>query len=1649
MRIGPASVPKRELLISASGALFGLALGAILVAIPSVQAQTNMAPGAPTAVAAYSTTSQNLEIRWSSSDFAVTTGFKVQWKSGSQNYDSSRQTSVDPATSLVSDSSTTSSRRYKYPLTGLMDNTQYTVQIIASNTHGDSSPSPEVTGTPASTPGQAREFVENEVVNVHESDFPWLRQTLTYLTDQNKSVVFGSVSVAISFCSPFGDLFACQTNTVQIDRSDAQLIRTITHELAHAYTLSNLVTTDPGPLGVAHVYFSKLEVQDSNCRASELYADVVMILVHGQGAREQNTYWSRCIGENDNLTEEALAVLRSAVAGDMPSWMATTYTDVNARLDLESLWTDVKALSGNARRVAAFQLRDEFGGYCDYDNAAESAFGSGVTRNPWEDGGCVPQPPSDVGVDAISNGKLVVTWVKPTNDGGSPIEGYKVQWQRGFEDYAQAVITDLANLSYTTPSLILGLEYGVRVLAYNVNGDGNASADVDVTATDENAQPDFPPTEDGRRSLAENTGPGVNVGAPVAAGDLDGDALTYTLSGTDVDAFEIVPSSGQLRTKSALDFEAKARYEVTVSVHDGKNIHGGPDATTDDTISVTITVTDVNEVPAFPSSETGQRSVAENTGARVNIGAPVAAEDDDNDPLTYTLGGADVGVFDFDTSSGQLRTKAALDHERKASYRVTVTAREASGATAAITVTISVTDVNEAPAFPVTETGQRSVAETAGAGVDIGPPVAAADDDQDALIYTLSGSDAGVFEIVGSSGQVRTREALDFEVQATYFVIVTVHDGKGSDGLPNTAIDDTIAVTITVTDVNEAPAFFGSETGQRSVVENTQAGVNIGAPVAAEDDDNDALIYTLSGSDASAFEIVGSSSQLRTKAPLDFEAQATYAVTVTVSDGKRADGTPDTAIDASLPVMITLTNVEESGTVNLSAQPQVDTALTASLSDPDGSVSGLAWTWERSSNQSAWTTIGGATSAIYTPVTGDLNYYLRATAAYTDGEGAGKSARAASAARVQAATANNRAPQFPATETGARSVAENTAAGVDIGAPVVANDPDNDPLTYTLGGADAAVFDFDTASGQLRTKAALDHERKGSYGVTVTARDLSGATAAISVTITVDDVNEAPAFPLTETGQRSVAETAGPGGDIGVPVAAADDDNDALTYALSGADAGSFAIVASSGQLQTDAALDVEARATYFVIVTVHDGKGPDGLPNTAIDDSITVTITVTDVNEAPAFLDSETGQRSVAENTLAGVDIGPPVAAADGDYDALTYALGGRDAGAFEIVGTWGQLLTRAALDFEAKATYAITVSVRDGRGVDGTPDTAIDASIPVTITVTNVEEAGTVSLLAPPQADTELTATLSDPDGSVADLTWTWERSSNRSVWTVISGATPATYTPVVGDLGQYLRVTAAYTDGEGAGKSARDVSVDPVQPYRSAPPPPPRPPPPPPPPPGPSGPSGTPGPRAPSVPAVPAAPQGVIGGTPAATATELPGNRLLIQRHDVPDASFELAIGSISADGISVVMAGVIRDETLGQTYLVVRRAADGRIVRRWVLPYSPFVYQIPWAVVNSRYNVPVGVVGAIPLDDQFPEPNLLVRRFDGGDDRIFGYDANLQQWRHVPDIPTFQMLGFYWCNVTAADATFFQRLTTGPPYPASDTTARDDYPNCLTS
>ena len=108
----------------------------------------------------------------------------------------------------------------------------------------------------------------------------------------------------------------------------------------------------------------------------------------------------------------------------------------------------------------------------------------------------------------------------------------------------------------------------------------------------------------------------------------------------------------------------------------------------------------------------------------------------------------------------------------------------------------------------------------------------------------------------------------------------------------------------------------------------------------------------------------------------------------------------------------------------------------------------------------------------------------------------------------------NVAPTFTEGTSTTRSVAENTAPGQAIGAPVAATDADSgDTLEYTLGGTDFKSFGIHLNTGQLLTQAALDFETKSSYAVSVSVSDGNGGTDNISVTITVTDVDERPLAP--------------------------------------------------------------------------------------------------------------------------------------------------------------------------------------------------------------------------------------------------------------------------------------------------------------------------------------------------------------------------------------------------------------------------------------------------------------------------------------------------------------------------------------------------------
>ena len=732
-----------------------------------------------------------------------------------------------------------------------------------------------------------------------------------------------------------------------------------------------------------------------------------------------------------------------------------------------------------------------------------------------------------------------------------------------------------------------------------------------------------------------------------SSGPIRGWIIGVEPGGGDGDFFDI-DDDGVLTFTQPPDFEDPADetrsnvYSFSIMAYDTNPPRGQRPGQT--FFSVRVTVTNVDEV-----LEINGPTAVDYAEGRIDAVASYTVTGNEG-PVSWELSGDDSGYFSI-SSGGELTFKIPPDYDNPEdadednAYLLSITVTDGAETKKVEPVRVRVTDTNAPPAFAAGAV-TLSVPENTGSYQDIGEPVAATDpDDGDSLTYTLDGADASSFDVLSYSGQVQTLAPLDYETRNSYSITVSVSDGKDSSGNADPAVDDTVDVTINVTDANDPPA-FAAATANRTIAENTAAGENIGEPVAATDQDSsDTLTYSLDVPSTAFFTIDSASGQLQTKADLDHETKSSYTVTVSVKDSKDADGNVDTVDDDSIDVTITVTNAEDGGTVTLSpTQPQVGTALIATLTAPDGAVSGTTWVWESSADGSTgWTTLNGASSTVttssYTPVAADVGKYLRAKVTYTDPESSGKSAEAVSANAVQAAPVTHSDPEFPSDETGARTVAENTAAGENIGAAFTATDDDNDILTYTLDGTDKAFFAIDTSTGQLQTKADLDYETKSSYTVTLSVRDSKDVDGnidtveddSIDVTITVTNADDGGTVTLLPTQPQ-----------VGTALSASLSDPDGTVsgttwqWARADTSTGAFADitdVTSASYTPVAADLNKYLRATASYTDPEGSGKSAAGVSANPV---------LALPNTLPTFSDS-TVTRSVDENTAAGHAIGAP----------------------------------------------------------------------------------------------------------------------------------------------------------------------------------------------------------------------------------------------------------------------------------------------------------------------------------------------------------------------------------------------------------------------
>ena len=211
---------------------------------------------------------------------------------------------------------------------------------------------------------------------------------------------------------------------------------------------------------------------------------------------------------------------------------------------------------------------------------------------------------------------------------------------------------------------------------------------------------------------------------------------------------------------------------------------------------------------------------------------------------------------------------------------------------------------------------------------------------------------------------------------------------------------------------------------------------------------------------------------------------------------------------------------------------------------------------------------------------------------------------------------------------------------------------------------------------------------------------LSGCGGGGGTTPTPPTTNQAPVF--TSSTSATVAENQ----TSAITLTATDSDNNSLTYSISGTDASSFSVDATTGVVTFTTAPDFETKSSYSFVATVNDGTTTTNQ---------NVTITISDVNETipdtsnPIFTSASTF--SVAENQTSGFT------ATATDTSSIIYSIsGGTDASAFSINPTSGVVTFNTAPDYETKNSYFLIVTATDSSNNTQTQN--------VTVNVTDINE-------------------------------------------------------------------------------------------------------------------------------------------------------------------------------------------------------------------------------------------------------------------------------------------------------------------------------------
>ncbi|MDP2613871.1 cadherin repeat domain-containing protein, partial [Oceanobacter sp. 2_MG-2023] len=742
----------------------------------------------------------------------------------------------------------------------------------------------------------------------------------------------------------------------------------------------------------------------------------------------------------------------------------------------------------------------------------------------------------------------------------------------------------------------------------------------------------------------------------------------YSLSGADAALFSINSATGEVTLLADADYETKPNYSFTVTATDGAGNH------TDQT--VTLAVNNLDEAAPSITSGATATAIAENSGAGQVVYTAVADDSADiSDGVTFSLGGTDAAYFTIDTNTGEVTLKADADYETKSSYSFTVTATDGAGNFTNQTVTLAVNNLDEAAPTITSGATATAIDENSGAGQVV--YTATADDSadiSDGVTFSLSGTDAAYFTIDTNTGEVTLKADADYETKSSYSFTVTATDGAGN--FTNQA------VTLAVNNLDEVAPTITSGAMATEIDENSGAGQVVYTATADDSADiSDGVTFSLSGDDAAYFSIDASTGEVTLLADADYETKSSYSFTVTATDGvgNFTDQIVTLAVnnlDEATPSITsgaTATSIDE----NSGAGQVVYTATADDSADISDSV-----TFSLSGADAAYFSINSATGEV--TLLADADYETKPSYSFTitATDGAGHFTD-----QTVTLAVNNLDEVGPVFTSGtlADAIDENSGGN----AVIYTATTDDAAVVYSLSGTDASLFSINSATGEVTLLADADYETKSSYSFTVTATDGAGHFTDQTVTLAVNNLDEAA--PSITSGATATAIDENSGAGQVVYTATADDSadiSDGVTFSLSGDDAAYFSINSATGEVTLLADADYETKPSYSFTVTAIDGAG--NFTNQ------TVTLAVNDLDESGPVFNSGTLADAIDENSGASSVI---YTAATDDATAV-YSLSGTDASLFSINSATGEVTLLADADYETKSSYSFTVTATDGVG-------------------------------------------------------------------------------------------------------------------------------------------------------------------------------------------------------------------------------------------------------------------------------------------------------------------------------------------------------------